>query len=145
MQHETETEIRKRQTQAFALAQKKRYSDKKKSIVHSRVRYKIHYNIFLCCPGNITSILSYKTAVELGIIPAIGSVDQENNNTDIPAEFPTVSNQLGKLQDVQNRPGKTVTSDYLSRHPDQRNAPSGYVNLITQHALKPHSLRLEQV
>ena len=47
---------------------------------------------------------------------------------------------------VKYRPGKTMISDYLSRHPDQRHAQSSiaedYVNFITQHALEPHSLRL---
>ena len=51
---------------------------------------------------NKNSILSYATTVELGILPAIGSVVQKTNNTDIPA----VSDSFQSIRKIKGRTNK---------------------------------------
>ena len=49
-------------------------------------------------PGNTDSIIGYNTAVELGIIPVIRSVS-ENNYENLCNKYSRVFQDLGKLKD----------------------------------------------
>ena len=93
--------LEKCQTQAFAFAQKSAIPIKGKvqCIVETDTVYAT--TDFHIVKNNTNSILSYETAVELGIIPAIGSVNQHVSSHEIYEEFPSVFNRLGKLKDVK--------------------------------------------
>ena len=94
--------LRRTQTKLFAYGSTQQLSVKGKFETYRRNKKRITVSYIYVVKGNYGSLLSYQTAIDLGLIKVkFNQVDEKLSADEIPKKFPALFNGIGRLKNFE--------------------------------------------